>query len=200
MLILLVCVTWYVDWLQVSQDESRPFYYPFTLLFPKEDVVVEEEKSIPLIEQDGKVRAEMDAVVIENVSKLYNGATTKALSNISFSFSKGEMFGLLGYNGAGKSTLINILCGVLYPTSGSVKVFGIDASKNRFEIAKKTGICSQQDILFDDLTVEEHLYYFGMLRHVKEQDIKKKIDDIVKELKMEAMLNSMAGVVSGIIG
>jgi ABC-type multidrug transport system ATPase subunit len=152
-----------------------------------------------LVERDDKIRHESDTVVIENVSKLYNGATSKALSNVSFSFSKGEIFGLLGYNGAGKSTFINILCGVLYPTSGSIKVFGIDASTNRFEIAKKTGICSQQDILFDDLTVEEHLYYFGILRYVKPQELQNKIDDIVRELKMETVLKSVAGVLSGMI-
>jgi ABC-type uncharacterized transport system ATPase subunit len=124
MSLLLIFITWYVDWLQVSQDESRPFYYPITLLFSKKETVVvdNDDKTNPLIEIDERVRKDNDSVVIQNVSKVYPGTTTNALTNISFSFSKSEIFGLLGYNGAGKSTLINILRGVHQGQSKSLEL------------------------------------------------------------------------------
>jgi ABC-type multidrug transport system ATPase subunit len=198
MIFLLVLLTCYVDWLQVSQDERRPFYYPLTLFGKKKVGVVQENlHSNPMIEQDSKDRNPQDSVVIENLCKVYDGASTMALSNVSFSFSKGEIFGLLGYNGAGKSTLINMLCGVLSSTTGSIKIFGLDALVDRYAISCKTGICSQQDILFDSLTVQEHLYYFAALRGVPSNEVKDKIQAVVQELKMESMLQQASHVLSG---
>ena len=101
------------------------------------------------------------------------------------------------YNGAGKSTLINILCGVLSATEGSVNVFGLDAKKDRYTIASKTGICAQVDILYDSLTTYEHLYYFGLMRGVPNSLIKDTIDKMVLELKMEQMLKQISSVLSG---
>jgi ABC-type multidrug transport system ATPase subunit len=198
MILFLILLTCYVDWLQVSQDERRPFYYPLTLLSKKNAAVVQEKvESNPMVEKDGKVRNPQDSVIIENLSKLYAGSSTMALSNVSLSFSKGEIFGLLGYNGAGKSTLINMLCGVLSSTSGSIKIFGMDALVDRDAIARKTGICSQRDILFDSLTVQEHLYYFAALRGIPSDKLEEKIKSVVQELKMESMLQQTSNVLSG---
>ncbi|RKP19090.1 P-loop containing nucleoside triphosphate hydrolase protein, partial [Rozella allomycis CSF55] len=138
-------------------------------------------------------------VSVKNVTKIYPGAKIKALNDVSLEFAKNEIFGLIGFNGAGKSTLINIITGILSPTAGHIKVFGVDSSKskNRGAISQRIGICQQQDILFQDLTVGEHLYYFGKIRGVKNSELKDIIEGIVEDLRMGDMLDKFAQHLSG---
>ena len=94
--------------------------------------------------------------------------------------------------------MINILCGVLSPTTGSIKVFGMDARKQRFEIASKTGICSQDDVLYDTLTVSEHLFYFGLMRGVSNAAITKTVKGLVEDLEIDQqMLRTPTAKLSG---
>lgn len=102
---------------------------------------------------------------VNSLSKRYpNGK--EALKNVSFGVKKGEIFGLLGPNGAGKSTTMSILCGMLSPTSGDAIVGGCaSVAKNPEAIRKSLSVCFQQNILFDDLSVEEHLYLVCALKN-----------------------------------
>ncbi|KAJ3367902.1 hypothetical protein HDU91_001003 [Kappamyces sp. JEL0680] len=199
--VFLYAIAIYLDWLQISKDERRPFHYIFTqfLKKPKYITPVADELQIQTKMEESTVAAlgSSEKVKISGLSKRYDGASTKALSGVSLEFAKGEIFGLLGFNGAGKSTLINILVGVLSPSEGNINIFGMDASKDRFEIAAKTGICSQQDILYDALTTREHLYYFALMRGVPSSKIHAAIESIRQDLEMDAMMNSQSSVLSG---
>ncbi|MGB6064269.1 MAG: ABC transporter ATP-binding protein [Desulfomonilaceae bacterium] len=84
-----------------------------------------------------------------------------AVDHISFEVPKGEIFGFLGPNGAGKTTTIKILCGLLTPTSGTARVSGWDVSTEYEEIKKHIGYMSQKFSLYEDLTVEENINFFG---------------------------------------
>lgn len=84
-----------------------------------------------------------------------------AVDRITFHVEKGEIFGFLGPNGAGKSTTIRILCGLLAPTSGRATVAGYDVGSQPEEVKKHIGYMSQKFSLYDDLTVEENLEFFG---------------------------------------
>ncbi len=99
------------------------------------------------------------AVYAENLTKVFGGFV--AVDNINFHVEKGEIFGFLGPNGAGKTTTIKILCGLLTPTSGVGKVSGWDVSTQYEEIKKHIGYMSQKFSLYDDLTVQENLDFFG---------------------------------------
>jgi ABC-2 type transport system ATP-binding protein len=99
------------------------------------------------------------AVYAENLTRIFGDFV--AVDNISFSVEKGEIFGFLGPNGAGKTTTIKILCGLLTPTSGTGKVSGWDVSTQYEEIKKHIGYMSQKFSLYDDLTVQENLDFFG---------------------------------------
>ncbi|KAJ3258407.1 hypothetical protein HK103_003695 [Boothiomyces macroporosus] len=187
----LILIATYLDSLEISQDEVRPIYYPIARFFEKPVEAKERDRIEPKLEQVKKEYPQTEKIQINNLHKLYKGSVSKALTSLNLEFYKGEIFGLLGYNGAGKSTFINILCGVISATEGSVEIFGFDAKKNRYDIAATTGVCSQQDILYDSLTTKEHLYYFGLMRGVSNSDINNRIEQLVTDLKIPAdMLNT----------
>ncbi|TDH69184.1 hypothetical protein CCR75_008766 [Bremia lactucae] len=101
---------------------------------------------------------------VQHLSKTYpNGKV--ALSNVSFGVQKGEIFGLLGPNGAGKSTTLSILCGMVPPTSGDAYVRGASSvGTNPRAIRQSLSVCFQQNLLFDNLTVWEHLWVVCALK------------------------------------
>ena len=84
-----------------------------------------------------------------------------AVDNISLRIARGEVFGFLGPNGAGKSTTIKMLCGLLLPSAGKGSVYGHDIMTGSEEIKKNIGYMSQKFSLYDDLTVEENINFFG---------------------------------------
>lgn len=95
-----------------------------------------------------------------------NGLTKKfgafvSVDNISFSVNEGEIFGFLGANGAGKSTTIKMLCGLLEPTEGKAIVGGYDIKTQTDQVKKNIGYMSQRFSLYNDLSVEENIAFFG---------------------------------------
>jgi len=104
-----------------------------------------------------------------------------AVNNISFNVKKGEIFGLLGANGAGKTTTIRALLGIIIPTSGSLKVAGIESSKATNEdIKRKIGYMSQKLTIYDDLTVAENLELIAGLRKLSHKQFIEKSDKILE--------------------
>ena len=85
----------------------------------------------------------------------------RAVDRVSFNVEKGEVFGFLGANGAGKSTTIKMLCGILEPTSGDALVAGYSVMKEPDKVKKSIGYMSQRFSLYNDLTVEENINFFG---------------------------------------
>ncbi len=99
------------------------------------------------------------AIVVENLTKDFG--KFRAVDRVSFEVSKGEIFGFLGPNGAGKSTTIRMLNGLLLPTSGSGAVAGYDIVRETEAIKQHIGYMSQRFSLYEDLTSEENLTFFG---------------------------------------
>src|SRR5471030_2999109 len=103
------------------------------------------------------------AVEISHLDVKFNGFY--AVKNISLSVKKGEIFGFLGANGAGKTTTIRVLCGLLHPSAGTVKVAGITLSNATANAVKtKVGYMSQKFTLYTDMTVDENLEFAAALR------------------------------------
>jgi ABC-2 type transport system ATP-binding protein len=103
--------------------------------------------------------SETPAVQVEHLSRRFGDFT--AVDDISFQVKKGEIFGFLGPNGAGKSTTIRMLCGLLRPSSGISSVGGFDISTETEQIKRNIGYMSQKFSLYEDLTVEENIDFYG---------------------------------------
>src|SRR5256885_16629418 len=97
----------------------------------------------------------------QNLTKRFG--TFTAVDHVTFSVSKGSIFGLLGPNGSGKSTIIRMLCGILEPTEGTAHVADVDVVKNADDLKGKIGYMSQKFSLYDELTVSENLQFYGRL-------------------------------------
>lgn len=107
----------------------------------------------------------MNSIEVRNLTKKFGKFT--AVDNISFDVRQGEVFGFLGANGAGKSTAIKMLCAILEPTSGDASVGGFSINKEPDKIKRIIGYMSQKFSLYNDLTVEENINFFGGIYGLK---------------------------------
>jgi len=103
-----------------------------------------------------------------------------AVDNVSFEVRRGEIFGFLGPNGAGKTTTIRMLLGLLTPSGGSAKVVGFDVVKETEAVRKRIGYMSQKFSLYNDLTVEENLNFYGGVYGVRSRKLKERKEYILQ--------------------
>ena len=103
----------------------------------------------------------MNAIEVSHISKRYG--KVQALSDVSFSVDKGEIFGLIGPDGAGKTSLFRILCTLLLPDAGTATVDGFDVVQQMADIRRRVGYMPGRFSLYQDLTVEENLDFFATL-------------------------------------
>jgi ABC-2 type transport system ATP-binding protein len=123
-----------------------------------------------------------EAISVKGIYKAYHSGsgTVNALSNVSLSVDRGEIFGLLGPNGAGKTTLISMLIGILSPDSGTAKIFGKDCMRETKEVQSQINIVSGFSGAIQSLSVEEALNYYSMLYNVR--DRKQTIEKLLKRM------------------
>jgi len=134
-------------------------------------------------------------VKVVDLVKEYNGV--KALKGVSLEVYEGEILGLLGPNGAGKSTLMNIIAGVIKPTSGKVEVLGYDVLKDRGKVALKIGYCPQETVLYDNLTVMENMMFYAGLYDIPGGEAKKRAKRILEYLGLSGVEKTLAKRLSG---
>ena len=126
--------------------------------------------------------AEQDNVIeVEHLVKAFG--TFHAVDDISFSVRRGEIFGFLGANGAGKTTAMHMLTGLNQPTSGTGTVAGYDISTQHEQIKKHIGYMSQKFSLYEDLTVSENIRLFAGIYGMKDDEIRRKTDELLRRLK-----------------
>eukprot|EP00929_Paragymnodinium_shiwhaense_P118228 TRINITY_DN9015_c0_g3_i1.p1 TRINITY_DN9015_c0_g3~~TRINITY_DN9015_c0_g3_i1.p1 ORF type:complete len:2047 (-),score=506.07 TRINITY_DN9015_c0_g3_i1:195-6335(-) len=103
---------------------------------------------------------------LQKLKKVYNvgGGRLKAVDGLCLSFVEGEILALLGHNGAGKSTTVGMISGLITPTEGSIDVCGKTMAEEPGQVQRLLGVCPQYDVLFDYLTVDEHLSLAATLR------------------------------------
>lgn len=129
---------------------------------------------------------------VRNLGKLYG--ENVAVDGISFEVRRNEIVGLLGPNGAGKTTTINMVLGVLEPTSGSIEIEGLDVAENRSRALACTNFAAVYAQLPGNLTVAQNLRVFGMIYGVKR--LAERIDDVIIQLDLEHFRNVKCGLLS----
>jgi ABC-2 type transport system ATP-binding protein len=134
-------------------------------------------------------------VVVEEVVKTYQKGQTKALSEVSFSVEKGELFGLIGPDGAGKTSLFRILTTLLLPDAGMAWVNGLEVVKDFRKIRQQVGYMPGKFSLYQDLTVAENLHFFATVFKTSIRENYDLIRDIY--VQIEPFKDRKAGKLSG---
>ena len=131
----------------------------------------------------------------KNLRKEFDGLI--AVDDLSLEVYEGEIFGFLGPNGAGKSTSINMMCGLLRPTSGSLFLKGKLVKGGDKSLRIKVGVCPQQLILWSKLTCREQLVHIADMYGIKQSVSKERADNLLKDMGLEPKKNKLAGTLSG---
>jgi len=134
-----------------------------------------------------------DVLRVTDLRKVY-GTDVVAVDHVSFRVAPNEIVGLLGPNGAGKTTTINMILGVLTPTSGSIAIDGIDIARNRRQALERTNFAAVYGALPGNLTVVENLRVFGLLYGIK--NLEGRIDAVVDRFDLGPLRNRKSGVLS----
>uniref|UniRef100_A0A4X2LF32 ABC transporter domain-containing protein n=1 Tax=Vombatus ursinus TaxID=29139 RepID=A0A4X2LF32_VOMUR len=121
----------------------------------------------------------------------------EAVRNLTLNIYEGQITVLLGHNGAGKTTTLSMLTGLYPPTSGQAYINGFEITREMAEIRKNLGLCPQRDLLFDYLTVSEHLYFFAMLKGFSKKNLKNEIDHMLNIFNLEEKRNAFSNSLSG---
>jgi ABC-2 type transport system ATP-binding protein len=133
------------------------------------------------------------SISVENVSKVFGSQRT--LHEVSFTVNSGEIVGFIGPNGAGKSTLMKIICALMAPTSGEVKINGIGVSLNAIEIRRLLGYLPENNPLYPDLYIQEFLHYvaglYGLGKHIH-----KRVREVIGLTGLEPEMHKKIGLLS----
>jgi ABC-2 type transport system ATP-binding protein len=137
----------------------------------------------------------MYSIISEDLTKRFGDFTS--VDRLSFNVKEGEILGFLGSNGAGKSTTIKMLCGILLPTSGDATVGGFSVSKEPDKVKQKIGYMSQKFSLYNDLTVEENINFFGSVYGLKNKELKERKEWVVKIAYLKGKEKLLTGSLPG---
>ena len=120
-----------------------------------------------------------------------------AVDDVSLDIEAGEIFGFLGPNGSGKSTVIRMLCGLLQPSAGRAQLDSLDVVRQTEEVKRRIGYMSQRFSLYEDLTVQENIDFYGSIYGLGRSQLDGRRRMIVDLVGMEDRLEQLAGTLSG---
>ncbi|KAL9155891.1 hypothetical protein ABFS82_09G035900 [Erythranthe guttata] len=128
------------------------------------------------------------SIICNNLKKIYPGTDGNpekfAVRGLSLALPEGECFGMLGPNGAGKTSFINMMIGLIKPSSGTAYVQGLDIRTDMDRIYTSMGVCPQHDLLWDTLTGREHLFFYGRLKNLNGADLTHAVEESLKSVNL----------------
>ncbi len=140
----------------------------------------------------GNPSGKTPVLTIDDLHKTYGSIV--AVDGVSFDVRENEIVGLLGPNGAGKTTTINMVLGVLEPTSGAIHIEGIDIAADRRRALERTNFAAVYAPLPGNLTVEQNLRIFGLIYCVK--DLSRRLEELLRQFDLERLRRTKCGVLS----
>lgn len=204
-------LAWYIEAVFPGEyGAPLPWYFPLLRSywcgsFKKVNV----EESLPLLNSHTDTRSheqfEKDpddlnvGIDIENLRKVYHGVMGEkiAVNDISLRMYEGQITVLLGHNGAGKTSLMSVLTGFYPPSSGTAVVNGYDIKTSMDGVRSSLALCPQHDVLFDTLTVKEHLWFFGKLKGTSSEEIGMEVQEMQESVNLVDKSNSQTRYLSG---
>jgi ABC-2 type transport system ATP-binding protein len=145
--------------------------------------------------ENNRGRINNHAVQAVDLTKRFGDFT--AVDRVSFTVERGAIFGFLGPNGAGKTTTIRMLLGLLKPTSGAATVLGFDIVRHTAEVKKRIGYMSQRFSLYDDLTVDENLNFYGRTYGVRGKQLRQRKGFVLSMAGLEERERELTRNLSG---
>jgi len=139
----------------------------------------------------------LNAIEAVSLSKIYHRSKTQALSDITLTIRRGEIFTLLGRNGAGKTTFLRIAATQLTPTKGQISVLGHDARDEPLEIRSKIAVVPQEGSTIGPLTPWDHIYLTLVARGMPRNDARKRAEKTIEQLELTEYRNQPADSLSG---
>jgi ABC-2 type transport system ATP-binding protein len=122
---------------------------------------------------------------------------TPAVDSLDFTVNRGEIFGIVGPDGSGKSTLLRMISSILIPNRGTITINGINVQENPIRIKEKLAYMPQRFGLYEDLTVEENIFFFGKLFLLSRREILSKLDTLYGFSRLGPFKDRLAGKLSG---
>ncbi|XP_053179119.1 phospholipid-transporting ATPase ABCA1 [Scomber japonicus] len=180
---------WYIE--AVFPGEygiPRPWYFIFQVNFW---IGVPLEAGMPIPpapteEDENHIEPEPSNLIlgvnITDLVKIYKKGAKPAVNHLNLKFYEGQITSFLGHNGAGKTTTISVLTGLFPPTWGTVYIKGMDIRYHMDIIRRTLGVCPQHNVLFDILTVEEHVWFYGRLKGLSEAEVKAEMDTLLDDV------------------
>uniref|UniRef100_A0A8C9ZQF5 ATP binding cassette subfamily A member 3 n=1 Tax=Sander lucioperca TaxID=283035 RepID=A0A8C9ZQF5_SANLU len=141
----------------------------------------------------------VSGVKIKHLAKEFKvgNKTRQAVRDLTMNMFEGQITVLLGHNGAGKTTTLSMLTGLFPPTSGRAYINGYDICQDMAMIRRSLGLCPQHDVLFDNLTVREHLLFYAQLKGFSKEKIPDEVDRTIRILNLEDKRQARSKTLSG---
>uniref|UniRef100_A0AAR2JEC1 ABC transporter domain-containing protein n=1 Tax=Pygocentrus nattereri TaxID=42514 RepID=A0AAR2JEC1_PYGNA len=200
-------VAWYVEAVFPGEYGVPLPWYFFVLVgsFPRVALVKEKEE-----EEDAEkaLKGEffeeepaglVSGVKIKHLAKVFKvgNKTKEAVKDLTVNMFEGQITVLLGHNGAGKTTTLSMLTGLFPPSSGRAYINGYDICQDMALIRRSLGLCPQHDVLFDNLTVREHLLFYTQLKGFPRENIPDEVDRMIRILNLENKRHARSKTLSG---
>ncbi|POM66858.1 ABC Superfamily [Phytophthora palmivora] len=140
-----------------------------------------------------------EALVIRDIKKEFvvPGGIKRAVRGVTLAMYKDQITCLLGHNGAGKTTLISMLTGMIAPSDGDASFRGMSLVHDMGEIRQSLGLCFQHDVLYSELTVEEHLLFYGRVKGYHGAALREEVNKKITEVGLTEKRHVFAGSLSG---
>uniref|UniRef100_A0A3Q3GSS5 P-type phospholipid transporter n=1 Tax=Labrus bergylta TaxID=56723 RepID=A0A3Q3GSS5_9LABR len=197
-------LTWYIENVFPGQyGIPKLWYFPFTSSYWCGTASV--TRSDPDLLKDSTHNAYLEksqpnmkpGVSIRNLVKIYKTGKKLAVDGLSVDFYENQITSFLGHNGAGKTTTMSILTGLFPPTSGTALINGYDIHTDMDSIRKYLGMCPQHNVLFNELTVEEHIYFYSRLKGRSRDEVKIEMDQMIKDVGLPHKRHDLVKNLSG---
>ncbi|KAF7230341.1 phospholipid-transporting ATPase ABCA1 isoform X1 [Nothobranchius furzeri] len=198
-------LTWYIENVFPGQyGIPKPWNFPFTSSYWCGTASATDNRTDLL--QDSRVEDvylekppsnSKAGVSIRNLVKIYKTGKKLAVDGLSMDFYENQITSFLGHNGAGKTTTMSILTGLFSPTSGTALVNGYDIRTDMDVIRKYLGMCPQHNVLFNELTVEEHIYFYARLKGRSHREVESEMEQLIKDVGLPHKRKDLAKNLSG---